>query len=606
MRRKRAPDAKMSRKSSSAAPAEVFGFLLSHWARQRGVACAVVGLITMATLADVATPIFAGLLIDAVGKPAAHGGGAAALRALLTLGGLGLLSVVTYQIAFLGIVRFSLRMMTDIKTEAFARVQLFSAAWHADSFSGSVVRQILRGAGAVDPLNDVVFFGLLPISVMLVGITCVLGWRWPVLGAAVALGNAAYVTLALTLSIRWVVPAADLANQWDSRVSGALADAVTCNATVRAFGAEARELARFDHVLGRWRGRTRRAWLRGMASYSVQSLALVALQALICGTAVLLWWQGHANAGDVATVLTTYFVLYGYLRDVSRFVRETQRGVADMQELVMLASATPGVRDRPGAPALHVQAGRIEVRKISFRYPGHDQGRPLFDNLNLTIEAGERVGLVGPSGSGKSSFVKLIQRLHDLDAGRILIDGQDIAAVRQDSLRAQIALVPQEPTLFHRTLAENIAYGRPDASEAEIEAAARLARAHEFIVRQPRGYATLVGERGVKLSGGERQRVAIARAFLADRKILILDEATSSLDSESEAAIAEAAGRLMAGRTCLVIAHRLSTVRAMDRILVFRDGRIVEDGSHGALVARTGGLYRDLFERQALGLVNAA
>jgi ATP-binding cassette subfamily B protein len=271
----------------------------------------------------------------------------------------------------------------------------------------------------------------------------------------------------------------------------------------------------------------------------------------------------------------------------------------------MLASATPGVQDRPGAPALQVTAGRIEVRKISFRYPGHDQGGPLFDNLSVTIEAGERVGLVGPSGSGKSSFVRLIQRLHDLDGGRILIDGQDIAGVRQDSLRAQIALVPQEPTLFHRTLAENIAYGRPDASAADIEAAARLARAHEFIVRQPKGYATLVGERGIKLSGGERQRVAIARAFLADRKILILDEATSSLDSESEAAIAEAAGRLMAGRTCLVIAHRLSTVRAMDRILVFRDGRIVEQGSHGALVARSGGLYRDLFERQALGLVSA-
>jgi ATP-binding cassette subfamily B protein len=344
-----------------------------------------------------------------------------------------------------------------------------------------------------------------------------------------------------------------------------------------------------------------------MASYSVQSLALVALQVLICGTAVLLWWQGHANAGDVATVLTTYFVLYGYLRDVSRFVRETQRGIADMQELVMLAATVPGVRDRDHAPALQVRAGRIEARNISFRYAGEgrNHAHPLFENLSVTIAAGERVGLVGPSGSGKSTFVRLIQRLHDLDSGRILIDGQDIAAVTQDSLRAQIALVPQEPTLFHRTLAENIAYGRPDATEAEIEAAARLARAHEFIVRQPKGYATLVGERGVKLSGGERQRVAIARAFLADRKILILDEATSSLDSESEAAIAEAASRLMAGRTCLVIAHRLSTVRAMDRILVFRDGRIVEEGSHAALVARSGGLYRDLFERQALGLVNA-
>jgi ATP-binding cassette subfamily B protein len=581
----------------------VFGFLAAHWRRQLATAATVVTLIGVATLADVATPIFAGRLVDAVGTPAHVGGAAAALRALAWLGGLGLLSVVTYQIAFFGIVRFSLRMITDIKTEAFARVQLFSAAWHADSFAGSVVRQILRGAGAVDPLNDVVFFGLLPISVMLIGITAVLGWRWPVLGAAVAVSNIVYVALAVTLSLRWVAPAGELANQWDSRVSGALADAVTCNATVRAFGAEDRELQRFNRVLGRWAGRTRRAWLRGMTSYSVQSLALVVLQTVICGTAVLLWWHGRANAGDVATVIATYFVLYGYLRDVNRFARETQRGIADMQELVSLASATPGVLDRPGAPALHVHAGRIEARGITFRYAGQD--RALFDHLSVTIEAGERVGLVGPSGSGKSSFVRLIQRLHDLDGGRILIDGQDIAGVRQDSLRAQIALVPQEPTLFHRTLAENIAYGRPDATHADIEAAARQARAHEFIVRQPKGYATLVGERGINLAGGERQRVAIARAFLADRKILILDEATSSLDSESEAAIAEAAGRLMAGRTCLVIAHRLSTVRAMDRILVFRDGCIVEAGSHAALVARSGGLYRDLFERQALGLVSA-
>jgi ATP-binding cassette subfamily B protein len=343
--------------------------------------------------------------------------------------------------------------------------------------------------------------------------------------------------------------------------------------------------------------------MRGVGSYSIQSTALVILQGLITGTITWLWWQGRANAGDVATVLTAYFVLHGYLRNMSQTVRELQRGLADMQELVGLWAQDITITDRPGAPALHVASGRIEVRDVTFRYGAH--GTPLFDGLSLTIAAGERVGLVGPSGSGKSSFVRLIQRLHDIDGGQILIDGQDIAGVTQASLRSQIAIVPQEPSLFHRSLAENIAYGRPGASQEEIVAAAKLARAHEFIERQARGYATLVGERGVKLSGGERQRVAIARAFLADRPILILDEATSSLDSESEAAIADAAERLMAGRTCIVIAHRLSTVRAMDRILVFKDGRIVEEGAHAALVAKAGGLYRDLFERQVLGLAEA-
>jgi ATP-binding cassette subfamily B protein len=213
------------------------------------------------------------------------------------------------------------------------------------------------------------------------------------------------------------------------------------------------------------------------------------------------------------------------------------------------------------------------------------------------------VGLVGHSGSGKTTFVKLVQRLHDVTSGRILIDGQDIAGVRQASLRAQIAIVAQEPILFHRSLAENISYARPGATQAEIEQAAWLANAHAFISRLPKGYNTLVGERGVKLSGGERQRVAIARAFLADAPILILDEATASLDSESEALIQEAMARLMTGRTVIVVAHRLSTVRALDRILVFDHGVITEEGSHGALIRREGGIYRRLFERQAMGLL---
>jgi ATP-binding cassette subfamily B protein len=211
--------------------------------------------------------------------------------------------------------------------------------------------------------------------------------------------------------------------------------------------------------------------------------------------------------------------------------------------------------------------------------------------------------LVGHSGSGKTTFIKLIQRLYDISGGRITIDGQDIAQVRQASLRSQIAIVQQEPVLFHRSLAENIAYARPGASRAEIERAAQLASAHGFISALPNGYDTLVGERGVKLSGGERQRVAIARAFLADAPILILDEATSSLDSESEVLIQQAMERLMIGRTTLVVAHRLSTVRALDRLLVLDKGKVIEEGSHDALIRRENGLYRRLFERQALELV---
>ena len=261
-------------------------------------------------------------------------------------------------------------------------------------------------------------------------------------------------------------------------------------------------------------------------------------------------------------------------------------------------------RIAPDACPIRIGNGAVLFDRVTFRYGAHPQ--PLFQELSLAIRAGERVGLVGHSGSGKTTFVRLVQRLYDVTDGRILIDGQNIAAVTQASLRAQIAIVPQDPVLFHRSLAENIAYARPGASAAAIEQAARLANAHDFIARLPRGYATLVGERGVKLSGGERQRVALARAFLADAPILILDEATSSLDSESEALIQQAIERLLAGRTAIVVAHRLSTVRAMDRILVFDRGRVVEQGDHARLLAQPDGIYRRLFERQVLALTAVA
>jgi ATP-binding cassette subfamily B protein len=303
-------------------------------------------------------------------------------------------------------------------------------------------------------------------------------------------------------------------------------------------------------------------------------------------------------------VLTTYFVVHGYLRDIGQHIHQLQRAVNEMEEMVHLYDQPLGVADAVDAKSLDVALGEVRFEHVTFRYAGH--AAPLYRDLNLRIAPGERIGLVGHSGSGKTTFVKLIQRLYDVTEGRIVIDGQNVADAAQTSLRSQIAIVQQEPILFHRSLAENIAYARPEASQAQIERAARLANAHEFIGRLPRGYQTLVGERGVKLSGGERQRVALARAFLADAPILILDEATSSLDSESEALIQEAMERLMSGRTSIVIAHRLSTVRAMDRILVFDHGSIVEEGSHETLLNKSHGRYRRLFERQSGGTMALA
>jgi len=581
----------------------VLKFLFSQWGKHRLVVAGTAGAMVAATMTDVFLPVYAGNLVTAV-SGAADARGAAlhgAVIALCAMAALGVSQTLLRYGVFRGIVRLTLANMREVAQDAFYRVQRFSSDWHSNTFAGSVQRKITRGMWAIDMLNDTLLVALLPALCVLAGSAVVLGLMWPVMGILLALGSAFYIFLAAGLSVRWVAPAAQLSNAWDTRVGGALADSITCNAVVKAFGAEAREDARLRATLQKWSGRTNRTWVRGTTSGTIQGFALLVLRTMVTSLSVWLWWTGRATPGNVATVLTAYFIVLGYLRDVGYHIANLQRGVNEMEELVSLHLQPLGVVDSPEARDAVIQFGEIRFEDVGFRYGAHVS--PLFQNFSLTIRAGERVGLVGHSGSGKTTFVKLIQRLHDVTEGRILIDGQNISSVRQASLRAQIAIVAQEPILFHRSLAENISYARPGATMQEIQRAAFLANAHDFIAKLPKGYSTLVGERGVKLSGGERQRVAIARAFLADAPILILDEATASLDSESEALIQEAMERLMNGRTVIVIAHRLSTVRALDRILVFEHGRVVEDGSHTALLGVEGGIYRRLFERQAMGLL---
>ncbi|TPI33671.1 ABC transporter ATP-binding protein [Mesorhizobium sp. B3-1-6] len=580
----------------------VLGFTFSHWRHQPWRLSLIMGAFLLSTLADVLTPFYSGRLVDAVASGAGTDAVAwnAAMTAFSTLMVLALAGVVLRNAAFLWIVELTLKMMSDIAADAFHRVQRFSTDWHANSFAGSTVRKITRGMWALDLLNDTILIALLPSVVMLVGSTLLLGWFWPLMGAVVAAGSVLFIAVTAMLSLGYVAPAARLANSWDTRLGGSLADAMSCNAVVKGFGAEAREEARLARVVAKWRLRTGRTWMRGTANGTTQGALLLLMRAAVIGLALMLWAWGQASAGDVAFVLTSFFVLQGYLRDIGTHIRNLQRSINDMEELVDFQSESLGIEDRPGSQPIRITDGHIAFDKVTFHYGSHLL--PLYHDFSVDIGAGERVGLVGHSGSGKTTFVKLIQRLYDVNAGQILIDGQDISQVEQASLRSQIAIVQQEPILFHRSLAENIAYARPGASQAEIEHAAKLASAHDFITSLPKGYGTLVGERGVKLSGGERQRVAIARAFLADARILILDEATSSLDSESEVLIQRAMERLMIGRTTLVIAHRLSTVRALDRLLVFDRGRIAEEGSHDDLIRLNGGIYRRLFERQALEL----
>ncbi|WP_271519516.1 ABC transporter ATP-binding protein [Bradyrhizobium sp. CCBAU 53380] len=577
----------------------VLPFALEHWLKQPVRATVVLVGFLGATIADLFMPVYSGRLVDALTSvPSDQAARHAALIAFAVTLALGLLSVILRFTGLQAIVPFTLKTMSDVARAGFMRVQRFSTDWHANSFAGSTVRKITRGMWALDLLNHTILMALLPSLTVLVGSTILLGLYWPELGAVFGLGAAIYVAITAAFTIGYIAPAARVSNAWDSKVSGTLADALTCNTVVKSFGAEAREDARLDGVVRRWRARMQRTWLRSNGASTVQLVVLLCFRASVIGGAILLWMAGRTSPGDVTYVLTSYYIIHAYLRDVGMHINNLQRSINDMEELVTIYGEPIGIVDVPDAKPIDIHCGRITFEDVTFLYDGDRV--PLYDGLSINIRAGERIGLVGRSGSGKTTFIKLLQRLYDVSGGRILIDGQDVAKATQQSLRSQIAIVEQEPILFHRSLAENIAYGRPGASMAAIKQAARLANAHDFIIRSSNGYGTLVGERGVNLSGGERQRVALARVFLADAPVLILDEATSSLDSESEALIQEAMERLMKDRTSIVIAHRLSTVRGLDRILVFDRGKIVEQGTHPALIVQPGGIYRSLFERQSV------
>ena len=549
-----------------------------------------------ATLVDVVIPQASGWVIDAVAGAREPG---AAFQALAWfLGLIALFQLLRHGNSFV-LNRLAAVAMAAIVRDAFAKVQRFSADWHASAFAGATVRKITRGMWAFDTFTDVLFYGLVPALIVAVGVTVSLALRWPWLGLAAGLLSLAFAALSIALSVAWIGPASAAAQEFDSKISATLADSITGQSVVAAFAAERREDARLAEVVAGWKLRNMLSWDRGVWTALIQGLALLPVQALMIGAGIWLWSRGEATPGDVASLVSMQFLVSGYLREIGQHVRNMQKSINEMEDVVAFHAMALGVADVPHAQPLKVAKGEIVFDQVGFRYNG--AGAPLYRDFSLRIAAGERVGLVGRSGSGKSTFVKLIQRLHDIDAGRILVDGQDIAKVTQESLRAAVGIVAQEPVLFHRSLAENIAYGRPQAASEEVAAAAELAHAGRFIADLARGYDTLVGERGVKLSGGERQRVAIARAILAATPILVFDEATSSLDSMSERLIREAIGRLSHGRTTIVIAHRLSTVQRLDRILVFDAGRIVEQGTHAELMARPDGAYRRLFETQADG-----
>ncbi len=485
----------------------------------------------------------------------------------------------------------------DLTTQAFDTLSNQSMTFYNNRFGGALVSQVQRFTSAYTTIMDRLVYSVIPMVAGVVFTICLLAPVAPAYVGCLAVLLAIYVLVVKRLYAR-ILPENARAAAASNELSGQLSDAITNILAVKTAGREDFERSRFaERNEGVKAAESRRMWANvkvGAATSSLIALIMTTCTIFICGGSD--WFA--IQPGVIVMMFTYTQSLTNHFNMLSSTFQTFNRALGDAHDLTVILGEPLLVADDPDAPDLKVLAGRIDFADVGFHYPDARETDRIFDGFSLTIPAGQRVGLVGRSGSGKTTLTSLLLRLADLQSGEILIDGQNIAHRTQTSLRSQIAYVPQEPLLFHRSIADNIAYGRPGATLDEVREAAAKANATEFIERLPEGFETLVGERGVKLSGGQRQRIAIARAILMDAPILVLDEATSALDSESERLIQEALATLMEGRTSLVIAHRLSTVAALDRIVVLADGEIVEDGTHAALV-KAGGPYETLWDRQS-------
>jgi len=491
---------------------------------------------------------------------------------------------------------FQPRVMSDLLNTCFEYTQNHSYRFFGDSFLGSLVTKVRRYQKSFEDIADQLYLDAGRTVLIIISIVGALFLVHTNIALMVLGWSACF--LILTVWFNRFKQKYDLNRATaDTKTTAQLADTMANNINLKLFTSYKRELGLFKTLTQNLYVARKKSWDMGNIAEIFQVFMVIGLEAGVMYYAIQLWHGGLLTVGDFALIQAYINRIVEKIMTIGKSIRVSYEAMADANEMTEILTTPHEIVDVSNASKLRVTDGAISFDNVLFAY----QKQNIFKNFTFDVLPHEKIALVGESGGGKTTIVKMLLRFFDIDGGRILIDGQDISQVTQDSLRANVSLVPQEPILFHRSLYDNIAYAKPNATKKEVHEAARLAHAHEFISRFSEGYDTFVGERGVKLSGGERQRVAIARAILKNAPILVLDEATSSLDSESEMLIQDALKNLMKGKTTIVIAHRLSTIMQMDRIVVIKKGKIVEQGKHEELIKARQGIYQKLWEIQAGG-----